>query len=318
MTGELEVSIPDAIKVGEIGTIRVTNRTTGIVSELSVTDGAVFVSGQQPFVEVSTFGSYAYLDHSSNPEKKYYETRTIQLKPKLPVGVSSKVVTVRVEVGGKRYSKRVNIGTSNAPLLAQYKKEMRDINGQFKMGRTEVTVGMWKQYCQIVGKEMPVNTPSWGWIDSHPMVLVSWYDCKDYAEWAGLRLPTGNEWELAATGGDGRNHPWGGYGDGYWDQVKGYFITAGWDPSKCVCVERGDRSTAPVGSIPDGDSPFGCSDMSGNVEEWCANDYLGGKEVRGGSLWREFPEYFRCARRDWEEPEYWNNQYVGFRLAGPI
>ncbi len=310
MTGELEVSIPDAITVGETGTIRVTNRTTGIVSELSVTDGAIFVPGQRPFVEVSAFGSYAWLDHSNNLEKKYYETRTIQLKPKLPVGVSSKEVTVRVEVGGRRYSKRVKIGTFRTPLLDQYKKEMCDINGQFKMGRTEVTVGMWREYCEIEGRGMP-PAPFWGWIDSHPVVNVTWYDCNDYANWAGLRLPTGAEWELAATGGDGRHYPWGGYGPS--DQGLTY---PGWDPSKCVNNLNWD-STAPVGSIPAGNSPFGCSDMSGNVKEWLANDYINGKEIRGGSWDDVSPGFFDCAGRVGGSPGS-GAYYTGFRLsAGP-
>jgi hypothetical protein len=327
MTGELEVSIPDAIKVGETGTVRVTNRTTGIVSELSVSDGAVFVPGQRPFVEVSALGSYAWLDHSNSLEKKYYETRTIQLKPKLPSGVSGKVVTVRVEVGGKRYSKKVNVGKFDAPYLAQYIKDMCDINGQYRMGRTEVTVAMWKEYCEAIKQDMPLS-PGWGWIDNHPMVNVGWYDIMGtdgnggYCAWASsvsgvnLSLPTESQWVFAATGGDGRNYPWGGYGP----SNDGGTTYPGWDSSKCVNYVRGDRPTAPVGSLPAGNSPFGCSDMAGNVWEWCLDadtDYPKSKVLKGGSGLNNLPVDFRCANRSRGNPDL---SFIdsGFRLsAGP-
>ncbi len=100
---------------------------------------------------------------------------------------------------------------TGTPLLDQYKKEMRGINGQFKMGRTEVSVGMWREYCRHTGIRMP-SEPSYGWNELHPIGSVSWNECQAYAKWAGLRLPSENEWELAASGGDGRNYPWGGYG----------------------------------------------------------------------------------------------------------
>jgi hypothetical protein len=197
---------------------------------------------------------------------------------------------------------KVNVKSYSYPRdLSAYIADMCDINGQFKMGRTEVTVAMWKEYCAATGKSMPV-APNWGWIDSHPVVNVTWYDCKDYAGWAGLRLPTATEWELAASGGDGRTYPWGN----------------NWDHTKCVnrrVVKR--MSTEPVGSIPAGDSPFGCSDMSGNASEWCADDFYPGKEYRGGS-WYD-PEFFMfwCARRHGSYPDS-GGSLRGFRLAGPI
>jgi formylglycine-generating enzyme required for sulfatase activity len=50
----------------------------------------------------------------------------------------------------------------------------------FWMGKYEVTVGQYRAYCTATGRSMPTSTPSWGWIDSHPMVNVSWHDAVAY------------------------------------------------------------------------------------------------------------------------------------------
>jgi formylglycine-generating enzyme required for sulfatase activity len=102
----------------------------------------------------------------------------------------------------------------------------------------------------------------------HPVVWVDLEDARAYARWAGKRLPTEVEWQLAAQGTDGRKWPWGGEPDA----------------TRANATRRG---TIPVRSLPDGRSPYGCYHMSGNVWEWTESERDDGHTrfaiIRGGS-----------------------------------
>ena len=84
------------------------------------------------------------------------------------------------------------------------------------------------------------------------MVNVSYKDAVAYCEWAGLRLPTGDEWEKAARGPDGLLYPWGNQ----------------YDSALCNSAESGHRRPVSVDQYPEGKSPYGCLQMVGNVFEW--------------------------------------------------
>lgn len=103
---------------------------------------------------------------------------------------------------------------------------------------------------------------------NHPVVWVSPRDAEAYATWAGLRLPTDEEWHWAAQGPDARTWPWG----------------PAFDPAAC---NGAGPTTTPVDAFPSGASPFGCLDMAGNVWEWTAPEWDDGwhrwRLLRGGS-----------------------------------
>jgi formylglycine-generating enzyme required for sulfatase activity len=143
----------------------------------------------------------------------------------------------------------------------------------FWMSKTPVTNSHYAKFVQDTGYKAPDH-----WQDGqcpkaltdHPVVNVSWHDATAYAQWAGLQLPTEQQWEKAARGEDGREYPWGNE----------------WKPY-CNSKEAGFGTTTPVGIYsPFGDSPYGCVDMSGNVWEWINSWYDDDKNTRvlcGGS-----------------------------------
>ncbi|MEP7340083.1 MAG: SUMF1/EgtB/PvdO family nonheme iron enzyme, partial [Acidobacteriota bacterium] len=197
----------------------------------------------------------------------------------------------------------------------------------FFIDRTEVTN---EQYQKFVGQTGRPAPPSWtgnsipAGAEQHPVTDVTWEDATAYAQWAGKRLPTEEEWEFAARGLNIKNlYPWG----------------EDWrDDAANVLKDKNDkRQVMPVGQFPNAASPFGALDMIGNAWEWTSSDYReypGGtaeppragytnlKVIRGGSydtLGKEATATLRsgwpATRKDWPkgvQPDY---SKTGFRLA---
>ncbi|NLF78994.1 MAG: SUMF1/EgtB/PvdO family nonheme iron enzyme [Chloroflexi bacterium] len=160
------------------------------------------------------------------------------------------------------------------------------------------------------------NDPRWH-IPNHPVVGVTWYEAHAFTRWLsvklglGISLPTEAQWERAARGTDGRIYPYGNE----------------FDPTKGNTDETGIRRTIAVGIFPDGASPDGVLDMSGNVFEWSVtkwrDNYLEPEDnepvgtarrvVRGGS-WITYQGLARCAYRGGNVPDYPIDN-IGFRVV---
>ncbi|HSB07912.1 MAG TPA: ergothioneine biosynthesis protein EgtB [Blastocatellia bacterium] len=156
-----------------------------------------------------------------------------------------------------------------------------------------------------------------------PVTHTSFYEASAFAKWAGKRLPTEAEWEMAATSAPQQTtrmkFPWG-------------------DDSPVVAranlFENYLWGVAPTGSFPEGRSAHGCYQMIGDVWEWTTSDYVpypgfkpdfdeyndkwfvGQKVLRGGSY--ATPQFhIRSTYRNFFHPdERW--MISGFRCAKTI
>jgi formylglycine-generating enzyme len=100
----------------------------------------------------------------------------------------------------------------------------------------------------------------------------------NYCQGHGGRLPTEDEWIIAAAGASGWRYPWGNTG--------AVCRRAAWGLASGPCASEG-RGPDTVGAHASGDSPLGLHDMAGNVAEWVAPDPSSPRTgvARGGS-WR--------------------------------
>ncbi len=172
-----------------------------------------------------------------------------------------------------------------------------------------------------------------GWLRRHfddwvaleprlPVIHVNWFEAEAYCCWAGRRLPTEAEWELAACGGadsDGkRRFPWGQ------TLPSPERANLDWRARGCVSVD----------ALPTGDSALGCRQMIGNVWEWTSTDFApypdfapdpykeyslpwfhDHKVLRGG-CWTTRSDLIRNTWRNFYQPHR-RDVFAGFRTCAP-
>ena len=190
---------------------------------------------------------------------------------------------------------------------------------KFYIDAYEVTNAEYEKFTYDTKREVPYHWSN-GKVPknkkNHPVIYVNWYDAEGYCKWEGKRLPTEQEWEKAARGESGNIYPWGNT----------------WTIDKSNHPYKGSTGTEPVGSYPNGTSPYGLYDMSGNVWEWVDSFYLPhpgnninrgeygtDKRVLKGGSWFDCLSY-GCGlsaptfNRSFFTPEVRNNSF-GFRCA---
>ncbi|MEQ8193001.1 MAG: selenoneine synthase SenA [Rhodospirillales bacterium] len=165
------------------------------------------------------------------------------------------------------------------------------------------------------------------WVPLDPAcaaVHVCAHEAEAYCAWAGGRLPREAEWEAACLalpdgGGfadDGRRYPWG---------------DAAPAPAHAALDGRA-LGSVDVAAFSEGDSPFGCRQMIGNVWEWTATtfapfpgfapdayrDYsqplFGSTRVLRGGAWTTRSHYVDGKHRNYFEPDR-RDVFAGFRLC---
>jgi formylglycine-generating enzyme required for sulfatase activity len=219
-------------------------------------------------------------------------------------------------------------------IVPRQGKRLISIPRRFAIGRYPVTFEEYDLFCGVVGYPKPGHR-KWG-RGRRPVISVSWDDAQDYTAWlnrklggAAYRLPSEAEWEYSCRAGTITRRWWGD----------------AWDPKRANGARsfRGGR-TSPVAHFPP--NPWGLHDMIGNVDEWCADEWVdnisslpedgitygfqnkqiqtkGGhtkkskknplRALRGGS-WSGDPRTLRSAVRDWLVPDD-RGVNLGFRLS---
>jgi formylglycine-generating enzyme required for sulfatase activity len=195
----------------------------------------------------------------------------------------------------------------------------------YYLAKTPVTNAQYAAFVQVTGHAPPRHwkserKPPRG-KEEHPVVWVTWHDAVAYCDWLAevsgkpYRLPSEAEWEKGARGSDGRIYPWGNR----------------WDAKRCNSYEGGKGDTTPVGTYPQGASPYGLLDMAGNVWEWTRSVYkdypydpADGREdldapdsisrgLRGGAFSHD-ERSVRCTCRSRLNPDL-PYENIGFRLV---
>jgi formylglycine-generating enzyme required for sulfatase activity len=191
-----------------------------------------------------------------------------------------------IDVATVNLKRSFNEGAFPAGFHDTLPEEVNASLSNYAIDLTPVTNAEYEEFLKASGYE-PRQKKNFlkHWVDGkppadkedHPVVYVDLNDARAYAKWAGKRLPTDAEWQYAAEGPKSLKYPWGNR----------------MESDRC----NTDKKTTSVRAFPDGRSPFGCYDMSGNTWEWTESEQTDdGRSryclIRGGS-------YYRTAGSGW-------------------
>lgn len=197
----------------------------------------------------------------------------------------------------------------------EYERPAHTVNVKpFYLDRYEVTCEEYQKFVDAAGHPAPRSWPGGRHPPGQgrrPVTDVRWPDAVAFAKWAGKRLPSEEEWEFAARGGDDRLYPWG---DMWKQKAANAFVTSA-------------RGVVDVGSFTEGTTPQEVYDMIGNAWEWTSSEmkpYPGGqlprlpagdlRVIRGGS-WREDADVTSTYRAYLQAEGGKDYSATGFRCA---
>ncbi len=261
--------------------------------------------------------------------------------PSVPVQVTAGKAGIEwVRIPGGDFQ----MGTNDADVA--WPKPVHKVSVKtFEMAKTLVTFKQYKA-CVAGGACTPAHTSDGtcfvyagkAWVkgnlpasaqgDNQPVVCLEIGQARDFAKWAGGRLPSESEWEYAArSGGKAQRYPWG-------DDAA--------TCDKAVMDEGGDgcgrKTTWPVCSKTSGNTAHGLCDMAGNVWQWVEDSFhrsyagaptdgsawVSGTDIQGendvtkrGGSWRTDGGFLRASYRLACDPNH-RHDYNGFRLARSI
>ncbi len=189
----------------------------------------------------------------------------------------------------------------------------------FKLSKYEVTFEQFDAFCKATKRKVPKDQ-GWG-RGNRPVMNVTWFDAKAFADWMGCRLPTEAEWEYACRAGTTTPFNTGENITTKQANFNGNFPYNKGEKGKYL------KKTMPVGSYEP--NPWGLYDMHGNVYEWCSDWYGqyntliidnptgvadGKMKVFRGGGWNFLARISRSGYRDFFYPER-SDLHIGFRLA---
>lgn len=198
--------------------------------------------------------------------------------------------------------------------------EMLEVTG-FALDKTEVTVARYRECVKAGACTEPGRGELCNWDakerDTHPINCVDHAQASAFCAWTGRRLPSAEEWELAACGKEGKKFAWPGEKSEGVECVDRDAVYAVGEGQRLLSPAKG---TCPVDAHPEGATERGLLGMGGNVSEWTATESGEGplpsnRWLNAGASWPyRRPDDLACNTRSEHAPTH-RSALLGFRCA---
>ncbi len=303
------------------------------------------------------FTLYAIMHHDAHTEALTYTRQTLGWAPHSKLAPAGLVAAEPPNLGDADVAGgRLLLGASRSqPFVMDNERWAHAVDvAPFSMAKNPVTIGQFAEFVNDDGydRESLWSPEGWGWraaADANqpvywrgpagnqehrvfdqwrsiaeatelPMCFVSWWEAQAFCTWAGRRLPTEAEWEMAATtnqtGEKSWRYPWG-------DR----------DATEAdAALDANTGGLVPVGAYAASDGPWGHRQLIGNVWEWTSSvfqpyphfepdayrdnsePWFGTRRVLRGGSWATRSRYVRSTFRNYFTPDR-QDVVAGFRTC---